>query len=142
VGLIARFRKGRAIRRYLDVCSLALIARYGAEDHYSPARVVATLKAVGLELEHREYACAMFARTQEFVEWARREAAAVTFVKPSDEKLRERYAALREEVAEKHNGGSHAFLPKGGDSYDSVSPARGRTGIPSIDAASNFRWYR
>jgi hypothetical protein len=100
-----------------------------------------TLNAMDLNVEHREYACALFASASDFIPWARVEAKAITFVKQTDEKLRKRYDSLRAEVAEKYNGGSFAFLPRP-ESLDFVSPLRDHTGVPDADRASGFRWYR
>jgi hypothetical protein len=101
---------------------------------------VTTLKAMKLNIEHRDYACAMFANAREFVEWARVEAKAVTFVKQSNEKLLARFHSLRAEVAERYNG-SYAFLP-GAPEHDTHSPLREHTGVSPGDHASDFRWYR
>ncbi len=98
-----------------------------------------TLKAMKLSVEHRPYACAMFANAHEFVEWAQRETSAIRFFKPSNDKLRKRYDVLRTEVAEKHNGGSFEFLPRPQD-FGSVSPLR-EPGMSGVEG-TGFRWYR
>lgn len=118
-----------------------MLARYGREEHYAPARILATLAAFGLTGEFAEYAFAMFAGQQAFVEWSgtvalgaphrtERDALRAGFI--------ERYRALRKEVAERHNDRNYQFLPppvsydKWTPDYDSWVPHGGR----------DFRWYR
>jgi len=138
VGIFARFRKRRAIGRYLSDCPALLRARYGVEKDYSPARVVATLEASRLSLEFVEYACVMFATNDDFVAWARKVASERTFVKPSGAELFDRYDSLRAEVADDYNDGNRDFLPEPGDPFDRMG--RGPDGV--AHSRIDFRWYR
>lgn len=137
----SRWRKRRAIRRFLSTCGPALLARYGREEHYSPARILATLAACGLTGEFTEYACAMFASQQAFAEWSGTVALSALHRTERDA-LRsgffERYRTLRKEVAERYNDQSYRFLPP---------PVSDATWTPNYDSGvmhegHGFRWYR
>jgi hypothetical protein len=125
--LVARLRKARAVDAYLRRCPALLRARYGAEVEYSPARILTTLRVNGLSTHYADYACAMFAGLEDFVRWAQAAGSAAhdggrcahpyrhagrLDVPPSREECTARYAKLRREVAEEHNGGVYRFLPE------------------------------
>jgi hypothetical protein len=117
MGLWARFKKDRAVRAYLREGPALLRKRYGYEEQYSPGRVVATLTADRLSLEFAEYACALFATEESFVEWVVAERERSTGEQRSTNPLvrteiRRHYRELREEVSERYTNGNRVFLPK------------------------------
>lgn len=158
MGLWARFQKVRAMDDYLGRCPELLLARYGYEEHYSAERVLATLTAKKLNLSYADYACALFCRESDFAQWLAREyrgpgqmprglrqriarndgiyRVLASRTEPSATQASELYRALRDEVAEHFNGGSHQFLPQRSSTYDDVPPLR-NSSVPR----SGYHWY-
>ena len=160
MGLWQRFRKSWAIRAYLRDCPELFLRRYGFEEHYSTGRVLATLSAARLSAEFRDYACALFAEEEQFIDWAlsehQRARKVPSWIRkatrrqdelrplfpsaapPSRRQARELYRRLRAEVAERYRHGSLEFLPRRGSARSSdLSPLR-----DSPYAESAFRWYK
>jgi hypothetical protein len=137
----SRWRKRRAIEGFLTTCGPALLTRYGREEHYSTARILATLAACGLSGEFTEYAFAMFASQQAFVEWSGTAALSAPHRTERDA-LRpgfvRRYHALRKEVAERYNERNYRFLPPP-VSYETWTPDRWSA---MGSRGHDFRWYR
>ena len=160
MGLWQRFRKSWVIRAYLRDCPELFCRRYGFEELYSTARVLATLSAAGLSDEFSEYACALFAGERDFVEWAlneqRRELKVPSWIRKqthrrggirsrfpstaplSTSQARELYRSLRDEVAERYNHGRRGFMRRPSASFGDVSPLESSS---YSEGGDRFRWY-
>lgn len=124
----------------LTIGGPALLKRYGREEHYSSARILATLTACGLRGEFDEYAVAMFASQQDFVHFSGTLALGSPHRTERDAlraSLIRRYHALRKEIAERYNERDYRFLPR---------PTRDATWTPAywseFGDGHGFRWYR
>jgi hypothetical protein len=135
VGLWARFRKRRAIRGYLREAPQALLTRYGYLESYSAPQVLATLVAARLSVKHADYACALFSNEATFVAWALKRP---TAPRPTRAAARERYRALRLELAEDYNGGHDFKLEPPRKDFEQWN----RAGTSRYGMNSGFTWYR
>ena len=130
-----RVRRWLALRSYVGRLGPALARRYGKERSYSIAQVRRTLEVGDFDSAWSYYAFAMFTDERASVEWAqtagrevledvqpegrlRGEASAMGRTPSCDayrgaiDALRRLRDRLRREVAESHNGGSEAFIPR------------------------------
>jgi hypothetical protein len=137
--LLQRLRRKRLLERCVEELGPLLIQRYGAEKHYSPGKIRATLDAAGLDRSLLMIACAMYASLPDFADWVRTsdEAMGRTWVAWSSRGARGRFAdhaelyRLLRRKAAAANGSSYRFLPEKRADHDGVVPVR----------RGGFGWY-
>jgi hypothetical protein len=78
-GLGRRF----AVWRYRAVLPRELVRRYGRSTSYTPAQVLATIRATRLSEHHAVYACALFCSKRVVREYAEKNAPHLTFDNPA-----------------------------------------------------------
>jgi hypothetical protein len=139
--LLQRLLRRRLLERCLEEVGPLLVQRCGAEKHYSPGRIRATLDAAGLDRSLLMMACAMYASLPDFADWVRTsdQATGRSWIAWSSRGARGRYAdhaelyRLLRRKAAAANGSSYRFLPDQRVDHDDVVPVR--------RGDHGFRWY-
>ncbi|HEY3496977.1 MAG TPA: DUF6559 family protein [Polyangiaceae bacterium] len=119
-GLARRY----AVWRYRAVLPRALVRRYGRNPGYTPAQVLATIRAQGLSQQYAAYACALFCSKRAVRAHVARETERLTFDNPAGistaallgSSLLFEYDNLRAEVGAPSRSGDASDLSAWGDS--------------------------
>jgi hypothetical protein len=147
--ILRRLRQRLALRRCIREVGSRLVQRYGAEKHYSPGRIRATLDAAGVDRQLLMLACAMYASLADFSDWVRtsEEAVGRSWIGWSARDARGRYGdhaelyRLLRRKAASANGNSYRFLPDVRADHDEMGRGPDMPSGQGSSGLNNFRWY-